>query len=418
MNILIVCNHFYPHNRIAAFRLNAFARYFREAGHSVTVITEGDRDETAMWNGCEVHYVKDPVITSSKQESLLQRRKKWAFRRILSALQFRLFLDYKRIWQFKACKKAQKLAKSRQFDVVLSSYGHLSSHRIAYRLHRKTPFYWIADMRDEMSKWPWLPLPINSRRLLFYERRILKDADLILSVSAPLVEDFKQIGGGIDKVIEITNGYDYEEVHDVSFQPVYTMAFIGHFYNSITPDKWFGAFSELVAEGALPSDSRILIIGNTSPLAVPENIRQNVFQIRQVDHDEAIRKSLETDTLVVVHPKGRKGVYTGKLFDYLATNKPILAICDPDDVIADLLKETRAGFTADETDNEQVKRETARYVKIPQIIDFTDKDGNDTMQQQIDANYYRIKNEVRQIVADEIERIKADPELSHLIKDK
>ena len=68
-------------------------------------------------------------------------------------------------------------------------------------------------------------------------------------------------------------------------------------------------------------------------------------------------------------------------------------------------------------DNEQVKRETARYVKIPQIIDFTDKDGNDTMQ-QIDANYYRIKNEVRQIVADEIERIKADPELSHLIKDK
>ena len=63
-------------------------------------------------------------------------------------------------------------------------------------------------------------------------------------------------------------------------------------------------------------------------------------------------------------------------------------------------------------------QETARYVKIPQIIDFTDKDGNDTMQQQIDANYYRIKNEVRQIVADEIERIKADPELSHLIKDK
>ena len=67
-------------------------------------------------------------------------------------------------------------------------------------------------------------------------------------------------------------------------------------------------------------------------------------------------------------------------------------------------------------DNEQVKRETARYVKIPQIIDFTDKDGNDTMQQQIDANYYRIKNEVKQIVTDEIERIKADPELSHLIK--
>ena len=65
-----------------------------------------------------------------------------------------------------------------------------------------------------------------------------------------------------------------------------------------------------------------------------------------------------------MHPKGRKGVYTGKLFDYPATNKPILAICDPDDVIADLLEETRAGFTADETDNEQVKRMLLRCYSI------------------------------------------------------
>ena len=52
------------------------------------------------------------------------------------------------------------------------------------------------------------------------------------------------------------------------------------------------------------------------------------------------------------------------------------------------------------------------------IVDFTDKQGNDTMQQQIEQNYYRIKNEVKQIVSDEIERIKATPELSHLIKGK
>ena len=65
--------------------------------------------------------------------------------------------------------------------------------------------------------------------------------------------------------------------------------------------------------------------------------------------------SLAADTLVLVHPKGRKGVYTGKLFDYLATNKPILAICDPNDVIAELLAETNAGFTADVTDVEDIK---------------------------------------------------------------
>ena len=67
-------------------------------------------------------------------------------------------------------------------------------------------------------------------------------------------------------------------------------------------------------------------------------------------------------------------------------------------------------------DNEKVKRETASYKKLPQIIDFRDGDGNDRMQEEIQANYNRVKQEVQQIVTDEMERIKNDPELQHLIK--
>ena len=67
-------------------------------------------------------------------------------------------------------------------------------------------------------------------------------------------------------------------------------------------------------------------------------------------------------------------------------------------------------------DNEQVKRETANYKKLPQIIDFRDEDGNDWMQEEIQANYNRVKQEVQQIVTDEMERIKNDPDLQHLIK--
>ena len=69
-------------------------------------------------------------------------------------------------------------------------------------------------------------------------------------------------------------------------------------------------------------------------------------------------------------------------------------------------------------DNEQVKRETANYKKLPQIIDFRDGDGNDRMQEEIQANYNRVKQEVQQIVEDEITRIKNDPELRYLIKDE
>lgn len=69
-------------------------------------------------------------------------------------------------------------------------------------------------------------------------------------------------------------------------------------------------------------------------------------------------------------------------------------------------------------DNEQVKRETANYKKLPQIIDFRDEDGNDRMQEEIQTNYNRVKQEVQQIVTDEMERIKNDPNLLNLIKIK
>lgn len=60
MRVLIISNWFYPNNVIAAFRIEAFAKYFQLAGHSVTVVTEGEVDETKLWYGCEINYVKNP----------------------------------------------------------------------------------------------------------------------------------------------------------------------------------------------------------------------------------------------------------------------------------------------------------------------------------------------------------------------
>ncbi len=62
-------------------------------------------------------------------------------------------------------------------------------------------------------------------------------------------------------------------------------------------------------------------------------------------------------------------------------------------------------------DSAKVSAETKAYKKIPIVNEFKDENGNDIMQEQIERNYSRIKDEVEQIVQDEIERIKADPEL-------
>ena len=66
-------------------------------------------------------------------------------------------------------------------------------------------------------------------------------------------------------------------------------------------------------------------------------------------------------------------------------------------------------------DSARVAAETKAYRKIPVINDFLDEDGNDIMQEQIDRNYSQIKNDVVQIIADEMERIKNDPNLQHLL---
>ena len=69
-------------------------------------------------------------------------------------------------------------------------------------------------------------------------------------------------------------------------------------------------------------------------------------------------------------------------------------------------------------DSEKVRREEKAYKPIPVITDFTDSDGKDCMQKTVLENYNRIKTEVKQIIVDELERIKNNPELEHLLANK
>ncbi|KAA6300145.1 MAG: hypothetical protein EZS26_003710, partial [Candidatus Ordinivivax streblomastigis] len=67
-------------------------------------------------------------------------------------------------------------------------------------------------------------------------------------------------------------------------------------------------------------------------------------------------------------------------------------------------------------DNEAVAREVKAYKEIPDMATFDNENGNDTMQEEIERNYNQVKEDVKQIVADELARIESDPQLQHLIK--
>lgn len=68
-------------------------------------------------------------------------------------------------------------------------------------------------------------------------------------------------------------------------------------------------------------------------------------------------------------------------------------------------------------DNEKVASETKAYQKIPQILSFVDENGVDKMKQEIEANYKQIKLDILQVVEIEMERIKNDPDLQHLVQE-
>lgn len=369
MKILIITSYFYPTNCIAAFRMNAFAKYFRQAGHEVTVIAEGLEDKTERWEGCEVRYVKDPVTPSYviREASDRDFGSKWRPRRILKALVYRVTGNPSYFWCRKALGIARRLLIEGWIDTVLSTYGYdVPSHFCALRLREEFPaFYWIADFRDEPNfKWQerlnwsipfWHSMVL--RRLRRRMQQVLDRSDLLLSVSKPIVEELRSASSH-GRVLEIRNGYDYPEAYDSNFQDRFTMAYLGHFYSGIHPDNWFRAYAELIDEDRLPADGVIKIVGNTEPIWIPEAIRANVVEIPAVPHDEAVRISIcETDALVMIYSKsaGRKGVYSGKLLDYLATNKPLIAIYDPDEVVGDLMNETGAGFAVGEEDIPAIK---------------------------------------------------------------
>lgn len=115
MNILIISNVFYPTNHIGAFRTNAFAKYFKQAGHDVTVITEGNYDKTEQWEGCEVHYVKDPIIpgyTLKRYQDALG--KKYKPRYALKLLEHRITLNAYYFWSLKVIKIAKLCIKQKK----------------------------------------------------------------------------------------------------------------------------------------------------------------------------------------------------------------------------------------------------------------------------------------------------------------
>ena len=98
-------------------------------------------------------------------------------------------------------------------------------------------------------------------------------------------------------------------------------------------------------------DIKVNFIGRSIPIKIPDNLKDIVHTQGAVPYDEVKVHMKQADALFMIYPTiNRHGVYSGKLFEYLASGKPIIGMLDPTDVASKLIKQTNAGYTSCNSD--------------------------------------------------------------------
>ena len=217
------------------------------------------------------------------------------------------------------------------------------------------------DMRDEFSTSPFIS---RKRKLLLQEMeaQFLKRADGLLSVSKPIVDIFEKNAGNTGSKLlfsEVRNGFDFEinEKCVLNRNDKFCVSYMGSFYSSRKPTNFFAALVELIKEGRIEKESvRIQFWSASKSYLVPSFLKSIVFHENSISEKDSVLKMQQSDVLLLVHPTNEaKGVFTGKLFEYLGSYRPVLALVDPEDVAAQLIQECNAGWVAPDENIADIK---------------------------------------------------------------
>jgi hypothetical protein len=248
--------------------------------------------------------------------------------------------------------------KINPFDCIISSFSPQEAHLVAIEFKKKFPSIpWIADMRDEMSANPYIDAT-TKQTLEKVEKQVNEFADAVTSVSEPILIDFKKLLPKVQYFEEIRNGFNHQfirNLNDNEKNSVFTLGYFGTFYGAIKPNIFFKALSDLKKENLI--EFEVHLVGVHSNFLIPKAIEKNVNIFPSSSYLNAIDQMSKSDCNVLINPGGkRKGVFTGKLFDYISVQKPVLAFVDKTDVAAKLIEEFNCGYVAEFDELEENKK--------------------------------------------------------------
>lgn len=382
--VLIVAYYFPPSGGPGVQRVLKYVQYLRDFGWEPVVLTVSNgsfpaRDESliaAIPSGVRVIRTEifEPYdiyrkLTGKEKGSAIDVNtirkdgtKLPLSERLAEFIRATLFIPDARIgWYANAVRAGLDAIRDDGIDAIYSSSPPYTCALIARGLKRKTGLPWIAGFRDPWTKFITTPkrwaLPAKVDSML--EHAVFREADEIevawLGITKDALDKYPDLPP--EKFHHLPNGYDSADMPDVDprdrTDERFTVTYTGSMYGRRNPEAFLRAVEMLVHRGDVDRERiRLRFIGRFGDevLAMFErsDLGNAIEVVGYMAHTESIRQLLLADALLLVvdEYEGSDDVVPGKVYEYVGSGRPVLAVAPERSAIADLIAETRGGFVA------------------------------------------------------------------------
>jgi len=255
-------------------------------------------------------------------------------------------------WSTIATPVAIRIARREGIDVVITTSPPPSLHLLGAAVKRASGAAWVADLRDPLTSHPHRRgyesrlAQLKEKTVGGVGRLVASQADAIVAASEAIAEEARALRPK-GKVVTIANGSDFDDFVGLEYHPSETLRIThtGAFHGKRDPKPFFRALAESGLEDVVvrfAGDVRAADREYAEALGLGDRIELLGYVSRRRSLE--LQRDSEALLLLIPDSGGRgKGVLTGKIFEYLAAERPILAVVPPDGAAADLLRETGAG---------------------------------------------------------------------------
>lgn len=303
------------------------------------------------------------IIPNQKKQSFLDKLLLW--------IRGNLFIpDARFFWVKPSVAYLEKYILEHKIDTIVTSGPPHSLHLIGLELKNNLNLKWFADFRD-----PWTTIGYHkSLRLSDFaaqkhkklESEVLNTADTIIVTSKTTKKEFEAL---TTKPIEvITNGYDVENVEKQPLDTRFSLAHIGSFLSARNPKILWQALVELIAEiPEFKSHLEIKLIGAVSQEVLESitafDLNDYLNNVGYVSHEEAIVQQRKSQVLLLIEidSEETKSILPGKLFEYMVSNRPIIALGPKGSDFDEIITGTNTGVFFDYSEKEKLKKVIVGY---------------------------------------------------------